>query len=92
MRLKGILLGTTVGVISLILFWRFLAEFLTARLVPGLPAAVDIRPFISQFVSQFFGGAAIGLGIVATIILSLWFYTQYQPQTIRQMVRAVSQR
>ena len=61
MLVKGIFLGIAAAVIS-VLFFMCLQ---TAQVQGAGPVSVDIRG-VGWFLLKFYGGAAIGVGIVAT--------------------------
>jgi hypothetical protein len=67
MLFKGILLGTTFGFVSLFLFWRAMIAAFGPK-----PAIVPLR----SLATSFFGGIAIGAGIVATLVASFLIYMQ----------------
>ena len=64
--LKGILLGSTFGVLSVFLFWRLII----AKFAPtGVPVVVGYQPWAMSF----FAGIVVGFALVAgVVLLGLW--------------------
>jgi hypothetical protein len=73
MLLKGILLGASFGFVSLFLFSRLATAF-----THGRPAIVPL----GSFATSFFGGIAIGAGIVAALVFSFLFYMQHTVRAV----------
>jgi hypothetical protein len=63
MLLKGIVFGVVISIVSLVVYLRWL----TAKFEG--PIGIDIRS-LEQFLTSFFGGIGIGIGIVTVLILA----------------------
>jgi hypothetical protein len=68
---KGFLLGSVFGVLSIWFFYRLMvAKFAST----GAPIVVGFRPWAMSF----FGGIAVGVGVIAAVVLlGLWLIAQH---------------
>jgi hypothetical protein len=69
MLVKGIFLGIAAAVVSIVFFLRWLSSHSP---MPGATMAVDIR-VIEGFLLTFFGGASIGVGVVAVALFAMHY-------------------
>jgi ABC-type transporter Mla maintaining outer membrane lipid asymmetry permease subunit MlaE len=61
MLLKGIVVGSVIGLVSIALFWRALSGTFAHD---GRPYVVDLRPLAASF----FGGVVIGVAVVFALV------------------------
>jgi hypothetical protein len=69
MLLKCIVVGSVIGFVSIVLFWRAVSGTFAHD---GRPYEVDLRPLAASF----FGGMVIGVAVVFALVLTVLMYAE----------------